>query len=443
MANAGEISVELRLLLTKLKGDISAAAKQVKEGMNAQVGQTATGTEKAATAQEKLTRKVKDTTRALKEQKEAALAAWRASLPAPVIRDLSRPASQSVPQYIAARTIISSRIPYRPLKKMPFYHGSAPPVISPPIIAPPVIPASGGAGGSGINWNSAISGAGGFMGRFGLSGAASAMRAGPIGVAIAAVVVGLLAMRRALQETVNAMERARQLYARQLTSGGLSAGFVAHRSALANVLGVGEQEVYHYAGAIKGLSERMAWSSKITAENYRGATEASWAWKALGEDIKAAWMRVANDLGPALRALANGLSVMVRLFSDLRQVFVDMAAKIPLLTANFRSMASLFAIAGTLAGGGSIKDALKAGREAFNSPFNTGTVDAGNPPASARRLAVSAWERMGLVLGVGGGTNWAEQTAKNTRQLVTLLSRSLNGGPNYWKPGEAPIPAVQ
>ena len=54
---------------------------------------------------------------------------------------------------------------------------------------------------------------------------------------------------------------------------------------------------------------------------------------------------------------------------------------------------------------------------------------AGAPHASINRLAGSAWERMGFVVG-RGGTNHAAQTAANTKRIATLMATLVNKMPS-------------
>jgi hypothetical protein len=46
-------------------------------------------------------------------------------------------------------------------------------------------------------------------------------------------------------------------------------------------------------------------------------------------------------------------------------------------------------------------------------------------PISIERLPAAAWEKMGLVVGQGGGMNHARETARNTKNLVTVATAIL------------------
>ena len=47
------------------------------------------------------------------------------------------------------------------------------------------------------------------------------------------------------------------------------------------------------------------------------------------------------------------------------------------------------------------------------------------PRAFMKQMPASNWERMGLVIGGGGGTNYNQQTAKNTGTMTKTLEQIL------------------
>ena len=64
--------------------------------------------------------------------------------------------------------------------------------------------------------------------------------------------------------------------------------------------------------------------------------------------------------------------------------------------------------------------------------------EAPSPETSARRLQTSSWERMGLVLGAGGGQNYAKDTAANTKRIAEILSGRGSEKPAF-NPGGMPM----
>lgn len=249
----------------------------------------------------------------------------------------------------------------------------------------------GGGGGGGLS-SQARRALGAFAGRFGLSGIGTAAGAGVVGVAAGAATAALLTLRSAAYRVADAMERARALYAKQLTSGGLPGGFVAYRSALAEVIGVGEDDVWQYGKAVSYLSKQLEWSSGRAAALTPELTATSWAFQVLKQDVRAAWMGIAHDLAPALQMVAKLGSV------GARQLNLKNLIGLALGPAQ-----------------GSILGGLISKIPGAAAPA---------PTVSAQRLQASAWERMGLVIGTGGGgTQYMRETAQATKRSASLLER--------------------
>jgi hypothetical protein len=58
------------------------------------------------------------------------------------------------------------------------------------------------------------------------------------------------------------------------------------------------------------------------------------------------------------------------------------------------------------------------------------------PQAQMKQMPASSWEKMGLVIGGGGGTNYAQQTAKNTGKSNSLLEKIANALANPKNSGD-------
>ena len=58
------------------------------------------------------------------------------------------------------------------------------------------------------------------------------------------------------------------------------------------------------------------------------------------------------------------------------------------------------------------------------------------PQAQMKQMPASSWEKMGLVIGGGGGTNYAQQTAKNTEKSNSLLGKIANALANPKNSGD-------
>lgn len=305
----------------------------------------------------------------------------------------------------------------------------------------------------------AINAIGATAGRFGLSGAGTALRAGPIGIAIAAAVAGLLAFGHAVRRVFDALEEARSRYAKQLSSGGLPGGFITSRSVLSEVIGVSEREVLQYGDAVTFLNERLKLSSAELTRTTRTLTAVAWNWRVVGVNIRALWAQIASALAPAMNMVAKALSAWIEFIREIG--FSEGIAKAANLAISLLVGALALLVVPAMAGMTAIValgDAIQYFvRQVMNSFYRiTGQADkisnedvfaetkkglaaigkmlgvlgrgsateiAPGAQASSRRLETSPWERMGLVMGSGMGLNPARETARNTRQTVQLLKK--------------------
>jgi uncharacterized protein (DUF697 family) len=229
-------------------------------------------------------------------------------------------------------------------------------------------------------------------GALGVGGTAAAVVA-TAGIATAAIAVtgAFAALHAVVKGVTTAMESARQLYAKQLTSGGLGSGFVTQRSNLARVLGVGEQEVWAYSKAIEAVSGRVQHSTQVFTETTRTLANVSWSFQALKLELEAFFAKVAVELAPSLDAAARAMQALVHWASEM----VDKDPRYKLLNYGLR--------------------ALGFGGEAPEAPN------------ALQRIAPSSWERMGLAIGLGGN-DYAMQTARNTKETASVLRQILNRG---------------
>jgi hypothetical protein len=204
-----------------------------------------------------------------------------------------------------------------------------------------------------------------------------------------------------VQFLTKAAEQGRALYARQLTSGGLPGGFVAYRSNLAAVLGVSEKEVFQYGAAIESVGKKVKWASDVQAHTAPVLAGAAHEFKALGLSINATAQLIAVEFVPAL----SKVSWVMRNIIQANAGWVLKGGKMALEGA-------LKAKFGTI--GVEIAELIGRFIPSANAP---------TPAVGARRLPISGWERMGLIMGSGPGTNYTRETSQNTRKLVELTHK--------------------
>jgi hypothetical protein len=368
MNTSGQVSVELRLALEQLRKDIKQAADMLKTGLSGGASDVAAGTAKAAKEMGELEKKTRKVTDALKDQKKAALDAWRASLPSPNVYGVGGAA--------APKTNYSGYGPSMNPSQGPMGAGGglasgpmrqqgtgAPPVAFPVNAPPPVVAAQQSL----------------------LAIAAQA------GAALAGVRVALGLFRYALQMAATplrmvaeAADQARRAYARQLQTG-LGGAYTIHRSTMADVLGVGENEVEAYGAAVDSLNKHLAWSISTLERTNSAATGVGWQFKILETDLKMLWQVITASVAPAIVMLTRSLSGFVRAIALLIEFNPQLAILMSLLNSR-----------------------------------RVGGINVPEPVQSSNRMPASAWEKMGLVLG-NGGKNHAEKTAQNTSRMVKLL----------------------
>jgi len=311
--------------------------------------------------------------------------------------------------------------------------------------------------------SAAASAAGAFGGRFGLSGVTTAVRAGPVGIAIATVVAGLLALGKSIQNILQAIESARQMYAKQLTSGGLPGGFVTGRSVLAQVIGVGERDVLQYGSAVQYLNEQIKLSVAEINRTNRTLTATAWSFKVVGVNFDALWAQLAAAMAPLFQTIAKFTAALIEFVREtgvaegafkLVQVGLLLIVRaMQLVVFN----ASAFVL-GMVAIGDAIQyflrqvnnsmarspigaamgfkvdksnpfeETIKGWKalQKMTAAFKRGNVEGVQVPdasTSYKRLQASPWEKMGLVVGAGAGSNPLNATARNTKKSADLLEK--------------------
>lgn len=378
MANSGELNVDLRLQLTKLRQDIAVASRIIKEGLGKSFGSgTGTGggvagdvTKGAGVAMDNLHVKVRKVNTSLQDQ----LAAWRklhAGGIAPGMQIAIAPprASAGAGGWRPGQAVVMTGAG---LATRGPYTGATPPII-------PSVSGGGGGGmgGSGLPWGRAIT--------------------------VFSLLYGSLALLRAELRTLSAaVNRASQLYAKSLSTG-LSPTFANQRGAMARILGVGEQEVFQFGAAVQQLGPRLRSASNIMAETLPNLQSLHMQWGVFKEDLLSMVAKLASDATPALRRI---VAVMDRFVLGINCLLTTLEKHKTLL-----AFSSWLSTVGTLA------TKLGIGGKGAD-------MGAAAPPTSfMKQLPASALERMGLVISGTGGRNPQEETARNTKKIYEGVYR--------------------
>jgi hypothetical protein len=254
------------------------------------------------------------------------------------------------------------------------------------------------------------------------AGASLAASVVPVMIALAAFEVAMKALKAVVDGVVQSFQDAKRYYANATTSGfGLNMGI--QRTSLAQIIGVGENEVWQYASAFNYLNDRLKWSSDILSQNSVDLTKTSYDFGVLQKDLQALYSTLAKQVNPTIDLFINALDELVR---TIQKHAVDLVGTVigalgGAVTAINPTLAVLIQQLGVQA---ELLD--KAGNSARNK-------DLGEPSAFIKQFPASSWERMGLVIGGGAGTNYAQQTAQHTKRSADLnqkiyeLLNKMNG----------------
>jgi len=349
----------------------------------------------------------------------------------------------------------------------------AAPSATPPVIG--ALPTAGrGAAASAMN-RGMVGAAIGAAGGGAVTGAIGGllMAAGPAAIAIAAVTAAVVAMKAAIQKVIEAFNRAASLYAKSITSG-VGVGMAQKKGQLASTLGVSEDEIFQFGAAIQYLNEKIEVSSKVLASNVSSLSAVAWESRALGDSIDALWSELASGMaGPIQDAVAGirlfidtllqtdvikGIGVALgAVFTILEKTMELLMIGVNVIILSFQALADgltwlavqvnnfLASISGGLLAteidDSGLFEGTKKGFEGLTKQVDNFWSGASNkkvpePQAQMKQMPASSWEKMGLVIGGGGGTNYAQQTAKNTEKSNSLLGKIANALANPKNSGD-------
>lgn len=466
----GTLTVDLRLALKKLREDVREASQVIKSGLAKSLGvgdAQIKATRDAGSAQDQLATKTKRATSELDKQ----LLAWKK-----LQNFRGQPKVYGLPGGpMAPRPNYSGYGPTMNPTQGPMgaggglatggpYLGSAPPIIPRAPIVPkaPVIPGLP-AGDAQMFWRRMITGAMGagrgtgygsiiganqFMGAFGgtatggkalagvgLSGAGGAAAAsGVLLVAILALVSALKGVKMVVQQSIASAERARSLYARSLQSG-LGLEGTAKRSMLAQVLGVGENEIYQYGAALAILNPRLENAAKISAQTALVVAPLSYDISILKFDLEALWNTLAADVTPVLRTVIQGFDALARGGTMLIDGFLKPAWEFISETINSKLGKVVMSGLLTMAYGDNVNQIVSSIVKAFSAGVGAqGAFPA--PQSFMKQLPVSNFERMGFVAGMS--SNSVVDYTRRTAVAVEVIAEHVKN-PKISRAPQAPF----
>lgn len=303
--------------------------------------------------------------------------------------------------------------------------------------------------------------------------------------AIAAVTAAMTALRFAVIQVAAAYDNARKIYAKTIQSG-FGLGQTVQRGMLANAIGVSENEIYAFGAAIGELNDKMSVAMRTITQTTPLLNEVAWNFSVLQENLKAVWASIAAAVAPAINRLLELVGAMAKLFvlsgmatlvGRIFELLIEGITRLVAITSIMVAAAELAATAiedafknmieylnnlfastrvGKMlgfkeekqTGFQNTKDASKAFGEVLKSAFGTTSSfskGAPTPQAYMKQMPASSWERMGLNVGGGGGSNYAQKTEANTKKTSVVIEKLLaavqKGSLNITKPMGVPSTA--
>lgn len=234
-----------------------------------------------------------------------------------------------------------------------------------------------------------------------------------------------------------------RLYPRVLASGGMPASYVSKFTMASRVSGISESDIVKFGTNLRELNDMVAVAARTFAETMVPLTSLKWQMNTVSENWTALWRQFTAALEPSVGAFLQTLNSVMRsnqiiglmtVLGQITNAFLGLLVIIYKYTSTMMMAISLLAQA--------IADLMYAlvhlqrpdftkTKEVFGEMRNIWRHQ-GQPqeqPGMAQRMPVSAWERMGLVLGMGPGVNHAAETARNTRTMAAALRQiEMNTG---------------
>jgi len=229
-------------------------------------------------------------------------------------------------------------------------------------------------------------------------------------------------MVAAFQKIFESAEKAQQVYSRALTSG-LGIGFANKRGIQAGILGVSEQEVLQFGAALNYINPKIEQATKSIEKSIMPLTTMNIDFKMLKLEVDALTMSIAAQLAPAITGIINLLSNLVAAFTKFS---TEIAVVIKAAVGGI-FQAVLTPILGPLGA----KLASKFAGLLISSKSDVGALP--TPQSYMKQMPASSWEKLGLIVG-GGTNNYAQQTAKNTKDIADMMRASRRGNSGASQP---------
>jgi hypothetical protein len=474
---SGQVAVELRLVMDQLRKDIKSAGEMLRSSLGGSMDQAGSGVDKVTKKVGDLEKQTRKTKGAFDDLKRGMDDAWRKAMDvpsSPTIRDSSGSTAKGlfggpgaiIPMtgayglassaFAAVAAGGSGAVPPRRPTLPPGFRS----IMGPPVGITGGGGGGGGAGGGGGGGGGFLGGGGGLLGTLAQVGAALA----GLRVAIGFVKYAFDMLLAPLRAIFAAADAARKANASSILSG-KPTGYGIAASSIGSVLGVSAEDIMMFGEALKSVSDKVRYSTQTFQETNAVMTPLGWNVQALKQSFAALWAQLGAYLAPALNQIVNllrnttdaltrsglveALAWLVKIFMHVGTVllgFVSIIAQaFELILQAFTDGIQYFvrqvknSIARWFGGRIDSTDTFKETKDKADILARTirdllsrsaNNESAPQSGGSSRRLAASAWERMGLIVGTSPGMDAARETARNTRKMVWILEQIMGGGAN-------------
>lgn len=266
---------------------------------------------------------------------------------------------------------------------------------------------------------------------------------------------------------MQAAENAKRIFASAMNSG-FGTSMTVKRNSLSTVLGVSEDQIFQFGAAIKFIGDRLDVSNKVLAETAPHLAVLAWSFSELGQSMKAVWAELTDAIAGPLNNFINGIQDFIDTLLET-DVLKSIGSVIAIVIAAFSGAVQIVMVAinSLIVGFQLIADtitwlvheinkglssipgmekllgikkentdtshdfdkstaaAMGLRKQIANIAAGDTTRKAPSPTAFMKQMPTSSWERMGLNIGGGGGTNYQEKTAANTAKTATLVQKLL------------------
>jgi hypothetical protein len=195
-------------------------------------------------------------------------------------------------------------------------------------------------------------------------------------------------------------------------------GTTVRRGVFASVLGVSESEVMRFGKQIEYLSPKLATANSILAKTTMPLTQVSWEFKVMEQNLYALFAQIGNQVAPALVAFGEAINSILEVINKNQRIIRAIMIGAGGATGG---MSGVFGVLNMILGSKELKGGDIPVPNTYNKP-----------------IPASTWERMGLVIGGGGGVNYLKNIDESAEKSARFLEILATGKMHVLTPAAHP-----